>query len=119
MNSLKSLDDSPVESFLTTAESSIVSCKNLAISSFTLSILRRFSSWKEDTGYSKMKRAAVWTDEHLLALLRERARQHVGEESERKRKQELHEGDDDEDEEGHEPEDVSECADQLQRKKLF
>lgn len=54
---------------------------------------------------------------HLLGLCLEGGRQHVGEEFEGDRKQELHEGDDDEDEEGEEPEDVGARSEELERKR--
>lgn len=43
---------------------------------------------------------------HLLGLCLKGGRQHVGEELERHRQKELHEGDDDEDQEGEESKDV-------------
>lgn len=54
--------------------------------------------------------------DYLLWLCLEGGRQHVGEEFQSYRKQELHEGDDDEHQEGKKSEDVSTCSEELGRK---
>ena len=54
--------------------------------------------------------------DHLLGLCLEGGRQHVGEEFQSHRKQELHEGDDDEHQEGKESEDVGTRSEELGRR---
>lgn len=51
--------------------------------------------------------------DYLLWLCLEGGRQHVGEEFQSYRKQELHEGDDDEHQEGKKSEDVGTCSEEL------